>query len=325
MLRPSTAANCAILFDDSGELGNRLVAFSYLLAFGREHRIPVVNLCFWRYAHFFRQGGQLIERPDETGEGRSPAAFDHLIETFVKAGLSLPASGKIRRSFTLDGALVCGGRAVVARLLGVAARRVVSAIKGAPGAAGLVARRQDCWGHAFSLLLPPRLAEEPFMEQRLLLTHSDSIRPRFEIGPEWREKVDTFLAPLRRRYRRLVGVHLRRGDYASYRGGQWHFDDTDYVRAMRNTLAEGEEETGFILTTNASATTAAFDGLPIHRAPGHLILDMHVLAGCDRLLGPPSTFSGWASFIGRTPIAFLERKAEGVELAPPEVWKPRFY
>jgi hypothetical protein len=47
----------AILFHDTGELGNRLVSYAYLLAYSAEHRVPVTNLCFWRYADLFEDCG----------------------------------------------------------------------------------------------------------------------------------------------------------------------------------------------------------------------------------------------------------------------------
>jgi hypothetical protein len=33
--------------------------------------------------------------------------------------------------------------------------------------------------------------------------------------------------------------------------------------------------------------------------------DMYALAGCDYIIGPPSTFSMWASFIGKVPLFHL--------------------
>ena len=37
------------------------------------------------------------------------------------------------------------------------------------------------------------------------------------------------------------------------------------------------------------------------RAPGTALEDLHALAGCDYLIGPPSTFGAWASFHGDVP------------------------
>src|SRR6185437_2990000 len=67
----------AILFYDTGELGNRLVSYGYLLAYSAEHRVPVTNLCFWRYADFFDRPFSFSERawiPFSPNAGRKSAA-----------------------------------------------------------------------------------------------------------------------------------------------------------------------------------------------------------------------------------------------------------
>jgi hypothetical protein len=38
---------------------------------------------------------------------------------------------------------------------------------------------------------------------------------------------------------------------------------------------------------------------------GHLVEDMYAFAGCDYLVGPPSTFTTWASFYGQVPLCRL--------------------
>lgn len=41
------------------------------------------------------------------------------------------------------------------------------------------------------------------------------------------------------------------------------------------------------------------------RGAGHAVEDMYAFAGCDCLAGPPSTFTGWASFYGNVPLCPL--------------------
>ena len=58
---------------------------------------------------------------------------------------------------------------------------------------------------------------------------------------------------------------------------------------------------------------APFSGLTVDHGPGDPVGDLFALAGCDRVIGPPSTFSQWAAFFGDVPICFLD---EGKPLAP---------
>jgi hypothetical protein len=87
-----------------------------------------------------------------------------------------------------------------------------------------------------------------------------------------------------------------------------------------------EQNVGFIIATNEPYPAETFAGLNVHSGPGHFALDMYALAGCDLIAGPPSTFSGWASFIGMKPIYFLEDKGRlPVRAELEEVWTPRFF
>jgi hypothetical protein len=42
---------------------------------------------------------------------------------------------------------------------------------------------------------------------------------------------------------------------------------------------------------------------------------MYALASCDYIVGPPSTFSLWASFYGQVPLCFLQKPDEPLALA----------
>jgi len=45
-----------------------------------------------------------------------------------------------------------------------------------------------------------------------------------------------------------------------------------------------------------------FTGIKTHFGTGHFIEDLYTLASCDYIIGPPSTFTMWASFYGRVPL-----------------------
>jgi hypothetical protein len=64
---------------------------------------------------------------------------------------------------------------------------------------------------------------------------------------------------------------------------------------------------------NYHAETEVFAGLPVYFGTGHMIEDLYSLAQCDYLIGPPSTYSMWASFYGRVPMCQLPKNHELVE------------
>jgi hypothetical protein len=61
----SSRTRWLLSYHDSGELGNRLVNFCWLLALAFEHHAAITNLGFWRYTRFFELSPGLIVRPWE--------------------------------------------------------------------------------------------------------------------------------------------------------------------------------------------------------------------------------------------------------------------
>jgi hypothetical protein len=60
----------------------------------------------------------------------------------------------------------------------------------------------------------------------------------------------------------------------------------------------------FLVCSNEPvAPLLSLEGLKVFEGPGTAIGDLYALAGCDKLMGPPSTFSLWASYWGGRPGA----------------------
>jgi len=138
-----------------------------------------------------------------------------------------------------------------------------------------------------------------FRDDQAVREHGDLIRAIFRPRPRFRQAVDDSLAPLRDRCDIVIGVHVRRTDYAAFRGGRFFYSDTDYRRVMAD-LAERNGRVGFLLASDAPLDIRAFGGLTVRQAPGHELADLYALAGCDYIVGPPSTYSTWAAFYGPT-------------------------
>ena len=103
----------------------------------------------------------------------------------------------------------------------------------------------------------------------------------------------------------LVGVHIRRGDYRNYEDGKYYYDFTVYmdkVRELRSLLST--DKVKFVLFSNES--------IPDHLKTQDILIsqeewfiDHYLMSNCDYLLGPPSTFTIWASFMGGAKLCLL--------------------
>ena len=62
-------------------------------------------------------------------------------------------------------------------------------------------------------------------------------------------------------------------------------------------------EARFVVFSDETIDESHFEGLPCYFAHGSAVEDQWLMSQCDYLMGPPSTFSAWASFMGKVPLA----------------------
>jgi hypothetical protein len=145
--------------------------------------------------------------------------------------------------------------------------------------------------------------------------HGDEIRAYFTPVPELLLRVASTIAKAQQGCDVLVGMHLRQGDYKQHFDGKYYFETRDYVRLMGKIAGLfPERKVGFLVCSNAPQDPAAFGDLRWMKSDGHLVVDMYALAKCDYIVGPPSTFSQWASFYGQTPLCMVRSMNEPVAL-----------
>jgi hypothetical protein len=80
-----------------------------------------------------------------------------------------------------------------------------------------------------------------------------------------------------------------------------------------------DKRVAFLICSDELVPLDRFCGLNIFLGTGHLIEDMYALAKCDLLMGPQSTFSGWASFYGSVPLYLIDHPQEEPR---PESFRP---
>ena len=140
----------------------------------------------------------------------------------------------------------------------------------------------------------------------------DEVRAFFR--PLHVERAEHILKDLKGKGEILVGVHVRRTDYKTFLCGRYYFEDDVYRREMRNAqrlLAENGD-VRFVMFSDEKLDELHFSGLPCSFMHGSAVEDQWMMSQCDYLMGPPSTFSAWASFMGRAPLARMWNK--GYEL-----------
>ena len=133
-------------------------------------------------------------------------------------------------------------------------------------------------------------------------------RPREEIM----ERANNMIADIRREADMIVGVHIRHGDYKTFFNGRYYYTLEEFRQFMLRIQAlYNDRRVAFFISSNESFDVSIFKGCRCYRfgkEPSGDILDLYTLSLCDRILGPWSTYSRWASFIGEVPLCFIESK-----------------
>lgn len=126
-------------------------------------------------------------------------------------------------------------------------------------------------------------------------------------------RVDEILKQEKNNSDLIIGVHIRRGDYIEYRNGIYYYSDSDIINYLIQLQKEfgSNKKTTFLLCSNEKINTNAYINrqIPVFQIPdANLIEDLYALSKCNYIIGPPSTFSMWASFYGQTPLCFVKQK-----------------
>jgi hypothetical protein len=290
-----------VLHGTGGRLGNRLMLEAHLLSFCLEHpRWRLVNFNFVPFAHLFEESRHhpwMIFPPG--GRGRSG-----LLPALTSAGIlvvglpqRLPPKWAARMS-----------RHVVRltyRLLG--------------GRAELLewgdGRRQDLsapdfveWTNRFDWIV---LGGFLFRDWPALEKHQQAIRHFLRPARQYQAPAERLMKTLRSRYRTVIGVLVRRTDYAQWAGGRFHFELAQYRDWLRQLVRIFGPDAGLMLASDDPETATLLEGLPAHLATGAAVGDGHymesvaALSMCDILASPPSTFAAMAAFLGGVPIIAL--------------------
>ncbi len=145
-----------------------------------------------------------------------------------------------------------------------------------------------------------------FRAHALTQKHQPLIRTFFTPCRRYLEHSKAAVDRARQGVDHLVGVHIRQTDYRKFVGGKYYFSHDTYRRVMEEVARQLPGKTGFLICSDAPIPADRFGGLHVHAGTGHPIEDNDALAACDYLVGPPSTFSNWASYYGNVPLYFIE-------------------
>lgn len=276
-----------------GRLGNRLQLFAHFVAFAIENNQKIVNPAFLEYADLFQNTANdlFCRYPPKNSFIRTPL-FRKLLYRVLRCIVYRQIIGKIqskhlkiinawprddtRKEFRLDDPRF---------LRSLRSRQIV-------------------------------LAEGYFFCDYVnLLRHADKIREYFRPLGVYDANISHLINKASESCDVLVGVHIRRGDYGTFRDGKLNYEIDDYVKVMEQMeKLFADKRVGFLVCSNETLDKNKFSKQSVTFGTNHMIEDMYSLARCDYLLGPFSTFNAWASFYGDVPLYWIENPNENISL-----------
>lgn len=268
----------------AGQLGNRLIVFAHIIANAIENNYEVQNPSFYGYSQYFTgtRDDFFCRYPARTTRW-NPVALQQLYYRIINKCV-LPLCGFSR----------------LARLLNVCILDITRKNDA-----------EDCYDVSKSYYIDLATSTRrliikdawPFRDHANLEKHADKVRTFFTPVEKHSSAVSHLISRARNDSDLLVGVHIRQGDYKRWLGGTYYFATAEYAAIMARFAATmPDKRVRFLLCSNEKQDETLFSGLNYIFGTNHQLEDMYALAHCDFLIGPPSTYTIWASFYGSVPL-----------------------
>ena len=144
----------------------------------------------------------------------------------------------------------------------------------------------------------------PFLDHMALRERINLVREYFSFTQEVKTQAEYILNRGSKDF--IVGCHIRRGDYKYWLDGKYYFPDNIYRRNV-DKICENKLQ-GYkmkvILFSNEKISLSEWSSVENYEviiSSGSTVSELCAMSMCDLIVGPPSTYSGWASLIGNVP------------------------
>lgn len=142
----------------------------------------------------------------------------------------------------------------------------------------------------------------PYYDFINLYKNQQIIREAIVLKEKYRSVIDDEFNSLKQEKNTIIGVHIRHSDYKYWLGGRYYYDYEIYMKCLLS-VEKQINNCIFVIFSDEDIPTNIYKydlKLYIPKNSSE-IFDLIFLSKCDYIIGPPSTFSGWASFYGNVP------------------------
>ncbi|MEO8472835.1 MAG: alpha-1,2-fucosyltransferase [Chryseolinea sp.] len=277
-----------LIYKYGGRLGNRLFAFSHIIAFSRSFNIKVRYPAFDEYAKYFKGTAEnlVCQYPEKRN------SFTHKKLRFLFYVLNKLFVKPLRMT----------------KFHSSPFHKVVYA--DTPEFSFTETRSFDMNDAAFVNLVRSGpltfLIGRFFRDYKHLAVHQDAVREFFTPVESIQMKINEHFSSHVKDADIVIGVHRRGEDYREFVDGKYYFTQEQY----HNKLTEikhlfPDKSVCFIICSNDEVDLNVYVSVKAVKGPGSPIEDLYTLAKCDFIIAAPSTYSQWAAFYGNKPLCQL--------------------
>lgn len=161
------------------------------------------------------------------------------------------------------------------------------------------------------------IANAGFNKSKNHLKYAVELKKMFTPRIEIKSEVESVFMSVRAKSKIIIGVHIRYGDYKFWNEGKYYYSIAQYHKLMLNikNLFRGYS-VAFFISSNEKIDLSVFTDCNCFIIPNSTSTkDLFGLGLSDYIIGPPSTFSGWASYYANTPLYFIENPDEEITIS----------
>jgi hypothetical protein len=140
-----------------------------------------------------------------------------------------------------------------------------------------------------------------FRDFQAIAHHEEFLRKKYCIAKS--NKNYFCICSKMKNYEVVLGVHIRRGDYKNWRNGIYFFEYSTYRRLIDDFVKLQDGKKVFVVYFSDERPHPSDIDCPVEYmiSRNAYYIDYRLMGNCDYLIGPPSTFTPWASFIYQIP------------------------
>lgn len=124
-------------------------------------------------------------------------------------------------------------------------------------------------------------------------------------------KINNIVSNLKNKYKTIIGLHIRQGDYKTFKKGKYFIEQKRIVGICNEYISNNNLDknlTLFVITSDGQIDTNLFASLNIHISKENAVTDLFLLSSTNIIIGSDSSFGHFASWYGNIPHIVIKNE-----------------